>query len=51
MLKIIRRVLRLSGNLSKTDLGQLFLRLFRINVWPAANRCRVFRIKPITKWP
>ena len=45
MLKIIRRVLRLSGQPVKTDLGQLFLRLFGIHVWPAANRCRIFRIK------
>ena len=50
MLKIIRRVLRLSGNLSKR-IGAAFLRLLGIHVWPAANRCRIFRIKPITKWP
>ena len=41
MLKIIRRVLRLSGKLIETDLGQLYLWLSGIHVRPAANRRRL----------
>ena len=51
MLKIIRRVLRLSGDLSKRIWARLRLRIFRIHVRSAAHLRSVLRFEPITERP